>query len=273
MLIKEFIDALDEELPLTLAMRDDPVGLQVLAAERELGTIAVAYEVDEATIARAAEAGAELIIAFHPLIYPSLERITGRSRVERSVIDLIDRRIGLYIVHTAFDAHPEGTSVLLGRALGLEDLRPLVPQGGPQGGLPGAGMGAIGEFAHALELHDLAKRVREICGAQAVRISSPAGQPVELLVRSVAIVGGSGMSFYDQAVSAGADAFITADVRYHGFHAANDRIPALDPGHAESEVFVVRGLALLVERAVRKLDAPIRVVPLEDSTNPVHLIV
>ncbi len=269
MLIKEFIDALDEELPLTLAMRDDPVGLQVLAAERELGTIAVVYEVDEATIARAAEAGAELIIAFHPLIYPSLERLTGQSRVERSVIDLIDRRIGLYIVHTAFDAHPEGTSVLLGRSLGLEDIRPLVPQPG----FPGAGMGAIGGFAHALELHDLAKRVREICGAQAVRISSPAGDPVELLVRSVAIVGGSGMSFYDQAVSAGADAFITADVRYHGFHAANDRIPVLDPGHAESEVFVVRGLALLVERAVRKLDAPIRVVPLEESTNPVHLIV
>jgi dinuclear metal center YbgI/SA1388 family protein len=269
MLIREFIDAFDEELPLALAMKDDPVGLQVLAAERELSAIAVAYEVDERIVAHAAEEGAGLLIAFHPLIYPSLRRITNQTRVERSVVELIDRRIGLYIVHTAFDAHPEGTSALLAKRLGLMGIRPLIPD--PT--MPGAGMGAIGEFVHALELHDLAQRVREACEAPGVRISSPAGMPADPLVRSVAIVGGSGMSFYDNAVRAGADAFITADVRYHSFHAANDGIPVLDPGHAESESLVVDGLALLVERTVGKLDAPIRVIPIRESTNPVRLIV
>ena len=134
MLIREFIDAFNDELPLALAMKDDPVGLQVLAAERELSSIAVAYEVDERVVAHAAEAGAELIIAFHPLIYPSLRQITSHTRVERSVVELIDRRIGLYIVHTAFDAHPDEPHLppppppeVPAPAFDFDDLPPLEP--------------------------------------------------------------------------------------------------------------------------------------------------
>ena len=98
------------------------------------------------------------------------------------------------------------------------------------------------------------------------------------MVRHVAIVGGSGMSMYDAAVSAGADALVTADIRYHGFHAANDAIPVLDPGHAESELFVVDGMCALVRRALQPQDvalgtATIPVIPINDSTNPVRFVV
>jgi dinuclear metal center YbgI/SA1388 family protein len=269
MRITEFLEKFARELPLELAMPDDPVGLQVLADDRELTAVALAYEVDERMIRLADDAGAELVIAFHPLIYPSLKRITNGTRVERTVIELIDRRIALHIVHTAFDAHPDGTSALLARRLGLIDIRPLVPDTR----YAGAGMGAIGELAEAVEVTDLARRLREACSAQGVRISSPPDRPSDRAVRSIAILGGSGMSFYDQAVRAGADAMITADVRYHGFHAANDKIPVLDPGHAESEAFVVEGMAALVERVVRELNETIRIVPLREPTNPVRLIV
>lgn len=269
MTITEFIAAFGQELPLSLAMPDDPVGTQVLAAERELTTVAVAYEVDELTVRRAAESGAELIVAFHPLIYPSLKSITGRNRVERTVVELIDRRIALHIVHTAFDAHPEGTSVLLARRLGLERIRPMIPDPKHEG----AGMGAVGEFARALDLDDLAIRLRDVCGAAGVRISVPPGDSGGRSVRVVAIVGGSGMSFYGDAVNAGADAFITADVRYHGFHAANDRIPVLDPGHAESEAFVAEGLARLLRRTTDRLETRISIITMAGAANPVRLIV
>ena len=269
MRITQFLETLARELPLELAMPDDPVGLQVMAEDRELTAVAVAYEVDERMIRRANDAGAELVIAFHPLIYPSLKRITSGTRVERTVIELIDRRIALHIVHTAFDAHPDGTSALLARRLGLRNIRPLLPDARIAGG----GMGALGELAEAMEVTDLARRLREVCAAQGVRISSPPDRPSDRTISTVAILGGSGMSFYEQAVRAGADAMITADVRYHGFHAANDLIPILDPGHAESEAFVVDGMAALLERAIEGLSEPIRVIPLREPTNPVRLIV
>lgn len=250
-------------------MPDDPVGLQVMAEDGELSTVAVAYELNEEMVRRADAAGAELIIAFHPLIYPSLKRITDGTRVERTVVELIRRRIALYILHTAFDAHPEGTSVLLARRLGLANIRPIVPDARRES----AGMGALGELAEPVQVQELARRLKAACGADGVRISFPPDGDAESAIRTVGILGGSGMSFYDRAVACGADAFITADVRYHAFHAANDGIPVLDPGHAESEALVTAGIASLVERVAAGLDQPVRVAPLVDSTNPVRLIV
>jgi dinuclear metal center YbgI/SA1388 family protein len=267
--ITDFIEAFNLVLPLDLAMPDDPVGLQIMVENIELTDVAVAYEVDERMVRRADEAGAGIIVVFHPLIYPALKRITSDTRAERTVIELIDRRIALYSVHTAFDAHPDGTSALLARKLGLDDVRPLVPDAR----LEGAGMGAIGSLAEAIEVADLAHLLRRTCDAQGVRVSLPPDGSTTRPIQKVAILGGSGMSFYDDAVRAGADAFITADIRYHGFHTANDSIPVLDPGHAESEAFVTDGLAALVERALEGTSEAIRVVPLRDSTNPVRLIV
>lgn len=250
-------------------MPDDPVGLQVMAEDRQLSNVAVAYELNEEMVRRADSEGAELIVAFHPLIYPSLTSITDGTRVERTVVELVSRRIALYILHTAFDAHPEGTSVLLGRRLGLTNIRPIVPDTRREG----AGMGAVGELPEPVGVEKLARRLKVACGTDGVRISFPPDGDTGREIRTVAILGGSGMSFYDRAAACGADAFITADVRYHAFHAANDRIPVLDPGHAESEALVTAGITSLVERVTARLDAPIRVAPLVESTNPVRLIV
>jgi dinuclear metal center YbgI/SA1388 family protein len=269
MRIGEFLAAFGRTLPLSLALADDAVGVQVLAEDRELRAIAVAYELDEDRVRRAADAGANLVIAFHPLIYSPLARLSGAGRVERTVVELIDRRIGLYVVHTAFDAHPRGTSVLLGEAIGLRDIEPIVRDTT----IDGAGFGAVGNLSEPLALGELARRVAASCGASVVRVSSPAGSALDADIRRVAIVGGSGMSFYDRAAATGADAFISADVRYHAFHAANDRIPVIDPGHAESEAFVVGGITELVRRTVEDIGLPVEVIPLGESTNPVHYIV
>lgn len=269
MLTSEFIDALEREIPPALAMPEDPTGIQVLAEDRALECVAVAYEIDEPTIRAAAEAGAGLIVTFHPLIYPSLQALTSATRVERSVIELVRRNIGLYVLHTAFDAYPEGTSMLLARRLGMTEITPLVPSSV----MARAGMGAIGTFGEPMTLYELVKRVRIVCSAEVVRISGGPVNGGSIPVRRAAILGGSGMSFYDAAVKAGAEAFITADVRYHSFHVANDRIPIIDPGHAESERFVVEGMTSAIERVTQSANPRIRVVALTNPTNPVRYVV
>jgi dinuclear metal center YbgI/SA1388 family protein len=268
MRITEFIDRLEEELPLSLAMPDDPVGMQVLPEDDILAGVAVSYEVTERVIAKTSEAGANLLVVFHPLIYPSLRRITPASRVERCVIELIRRRIGLYVVHTAFDAHPKGTSMLLATSLGMQNLQPIVPN--PS--MNSAGMGAIGDLVEPLALGDLAERLRVACSSECVRVSTDSERALAHRIRRVAILGGSGMSFYELAVAAGAEAFITADVRYHAFHAANDSIPVLDPGHAESEAFVAAGLGELLRTVSSRMNGAAVVTVLGESTNPVRYI-
>lgn len=269
MTIKEFIRHLDQEIPLSLAMQDDPVGLQIMPRNNRITTIAVAYELNERVVELAGEAGAEMIVAFHPLIYPHLSRITGATRVERTVADLIDQRIGLYILHTAFDAHPEGTSHILAKELGCTEAIPLVPHAQ----IPDAGMGAIGTFETPVTTAELAEKLKDVCEASVVRVSCPADGTLEGEIRKVAILAGSGMSFYEAARTSGADAFITGDVRYHAFHAANDGIPILDPGHAESEAFVVSGMARLINKVAESLSRDISVVQITEPTNPVRYIV
>jgi dinuclear metal center YbgI/SA1388 family protein len=267
MRITEFIDRLEEALPTALAMPDDPVGMQVLPEDDMLTGVAVSYEVTERVIARTAEAGANLLVVFHPLIYPSLRQITPASRVERCVIELIRRRIGLYVVHTAFDAHPMGTSMLLAEALGMQNLQPIAPNPA----MSGAGMGSIGDLTEPLALGDLAERLRMVCSSDCVRVSTDSESALAHRVRRVAILGGSGMSFYELAVAAGAEAFITADVRYHAFHAANDKIPVLDPGHAESEAFVAAGLGELLRNVSSRRDGA-AVTVIVERTNPVRYV-
>ncbi|MCB0713303.1 MAG: Nif3-like dinuclear metal center hexameric protein [Ignavibacteriae bacterium] len=269
MRITHFLEHLDTVIPINLAMQDDPVGLQVMAEDRELTKVVVAYELNETIVLNAANEGAELIVAFHPLIYPHLRSITGKDRVERTVLRLIENRIGLYIVHTAFDAHPRGTSWLLANALGCTNIRPIVPNAL----LAGAGMGAVGKLVEPTPLSKLSQQVKEVCGTPVVRVSAVTEMDRDPNIATVAILGGSGMSFYGDALSCGADAFITADTRYHAFHAANDGIPILDPGHAESERFVVEGIATLINELIEQETLAVEVIPLHIKTNPIHYIV
>lgn len=269
LLSSRFIQLLESEFPPEMAIPDDPVGTQVLAEDRPLDRVAVAYEINEGLVRHADESGAGMIVAFHPLIYPSVRKIAGANRVERTIVELIQRRIGLHIVHTIFDAHPQGTSRALGLRLGLDALVPLVPDPRRRDW----GMGAIGELAHAMELDEFVSVLRGATGATAIRLSHRHDAPLPKRVRRVAILGGSGMSFYPEAVRSGADLFVTADVRYHGFHQANDAIPIADPGHAESESPVVETLAKVITRVIENNRADIDVLAITDPTNPVRLIV
>src|ERR1035437_4872992 len=120
MLISEFLHALETVVPLTaVGYARDAVGLQVGVAEStELTAALFAYEVTGEVIAEARKRKANLIVGFHPLIFPTIDAITDRTRTGALIRELIKHDIALYIQHTAFDTQPEfGTSRLMAEAL------------------------------------------------------------------------------------------------------------------------------------------------------------
>ncbi len=130
MSIKTFLRAFGEAIPLASAgYEKDAVGLQVGYDDgEELRRLLVAYEVTDEIISEAISVGANLIIAYHPLIFPNVSSITDSTRTGSLVRRLILSKIALYVVHTAFDAQPEiGTSALMATALGLKNIRTLAP--------------------------------------------------------------------------------------------------------------------------------------------------
>jgi dinuclear metal center YbgI/SA1388 family protein len=333
---------LEKVVPLgAIGYERDAVGLQIgYATGVELSKALVAYEVTEEVIVEAREIGANLIIAFHPLIFPSLPSVTDATRTGRLVQELIRSEIALYVQHTAFDSHPAfGTSRMMAEALGLKNIRPLQPLSGtlnkivvfvPPSALQGVrralaeagagvignyeecgfevpgvgsfkgnsesspaigeseilqnvdevrlemvverwntdaavrsmiaahpyeevaydviplanpspnfGMGAIASWENPRSEEETLAHTKRTFGSALLRHNAMSGKRVE----QVAMLGGAGMDFYGAAVRAGADAFITADVRYHDFHRArHDGILLIDAGHAETERFVVAGM-------------------------------
>lgn len=223
----------DSVLPPGTAMSGDPIGLQVESRRGTAQTILVCFEVTDAVIDEAVQHHCDCIIAFHPLIYSPLTTISRTDRVGRLVCSLLEHDIALVIVHTTFDAHPQGTNALLAQRLGLQPLRPLTPLAA----IPSYGMGTIAQAPEGLTMEDLLETLRRVCGGTPRYCPAPSQT-----LQTVAIVAGSGASFLDAAITSGADVFLTADVKYHAYHAAAGTIGLVDAGHFEMEQFVADGI-------------------------------
>ncbi len=99
-----------------------------------------------------------------------------------------------------------------------------------------AGLGAVGTLESPMSLSAFLDRVATRLDADSLRYAGNADATVE----RVAVCGGAGSDFIDTARSAGADAYVTADVKYHEFFDVLDRNGApdmalIDPGHYETE--------------------------------------
>ena len=136
-------------------------------------------------------------------------------------------------------------------------------------GMPqGSGMGVLAHFHGGIRWRELIERVARVTGAGGLRSTV---QAEERTVETVAIVAGSGMSYYGAACRGGADAVITGDVRYHDFHASHDRIPIIDPGHAESEVLVIDSTMEIIRNGADP-DLARMIVPYAESTLPMEYL-
>lgn len=95
------------------------------------------------------------------------------------------------------------------------------------------GAGAIGELPEPMVATAFLTYLKQNMEALVIKYTEPTGKPI----RRVAVCGGAGSFLLRNAVSAGADAYITADYKYHEFFDAEGRIMICDIGHYESEVF------------------------------------
>ena len=99
----------------------------------------------------------------------------------------------------------------------------------------GVGAGLVGELPVEMEENAFLDLVRQAFDVPVIRHTRLTGRPV----KRVAICGGAGSFLISKALGAGANFYITADVKYHEFFDANDQMVIADIGHFESEQFTV----------------------------------
>ena len=96
-----------------------------------------------------------------------------------------------------------------------------------------AGEGMIGELTKPTEVKLFFEKIKAILGLAVIRHS----KIINTKVKSVAVCGGAGGFLMKDAISAGADIFLTADLKYHQFFETEEKIILADIGHYESEQF------------------------------------
>ncbi len=323
----------------TLAPRDyqesyDNAGWQVGDPEAMATGALICLEVTEAIVEEAIQKGCNLIIAHHPLIFPSVKRILGQTEVERVLIRAIREGIHIYAAHTNLDNVRGGVNDKLADKLGLKNRRPLRPMKNSLGKIavfvppshletlrqavfdagagnlgeysecsyvsPGTGSfrpgqgarpflgeagggreeveevrlefvfprhreeaviqamigahpyeepaydflvlenahgdlgaGLIGDLEESMESRDFLAFVQERLGTESIKYTPYSAAPI----LRVALCGGSGSFLISDALSAGAQAFLTADIKYHQFFASQGKILIADLGHYETERF------------------------------------
>ncbi|PQJ15612.1 Nif3-like dinuclear metal center hexameric protein [Aureicoccus marinus] len=124
------------------------------------------------------------------------------------------------------------------------------------------GMGMLGEFSEAIEIPAFLKLIKTQFGTPVLRHSNPGLTSI----KKVAVLGGSGAFAINAARRAGADAFLTADLKYHNFFEAENQLLLVDIGHYESEQFTKN---LICEYLSKKISS-FAVTLAESITNPIN---
>ena len=131
---------------------------------------------------------------------------------------------------------------------------------------PNYGSGAVGTLERHLTLSAFLRRVRTQLKANVVRY---VGNP-RATIKTVVVCGGSGSELLNDAIRAHADAFVTADVRYHTFHEADGRIALIDAGHWETEHVVLPEMKKRLLRAASARKEHLEIMISRTPTNPIH---
>ncbi|MBC7525390.1 MAG: Nif3-like dinuclear metal center hexameric protein [Flavobacterium sp.] len=123
------------------------------------------------------------------------------------------------------------------------------------------GLGMIGELENELSEQDFLNFVKQTLHCGGIRHTEFTGKNI----KKVAVLGGSGSFAIQNAITQGADAFLTADLKYHQFYESEKQILIADIGHFESERYTKNYIVDFLKEKITNF----AIVLSQENTNPV----
>ena len=237
--------------PRSMKMDWDNVGLLCGSKATPVTKVLVALDPFEGVCREAAQWGAQLIVTHHPVIFQAPKAITDETSVGRSILQLCAHSISAINAHTNLDCAPGGVNDVLAKKLALVNVQVVDPDGTDENGNEW-GLLRMRDVPEQ-PLDAFLNRVKTLLGCEGLRYVD-GGKPV----RKVAVGGGSCAGEMLDALRAGCDTFVTADVKYNQFWDARDLgINLIDAGHFATENPVVSVLAEKIAGAFPEIEVKI----------------
>ena len=255
------LNALERFAPLPLQESWDNAGLQVGLTETEVSGALLCLDVNEKMVDEAIRKGCNLIVSHHPLLFRGLKTISDLTDVQRTVMKAIQQGIAVISMHTNMDNAKGGVNFRIAQKLGLTDGQFFASKlvDGQE-----AGSGVIGSFAEAMAANDFVLAVKKAFDVECAMCNELLRRPI----KKVAICGGAGDFLLDEALKAGADAFITGEMHYHQYFGYEQRIQICVIGHYQSEQYT----AEVFEEIINKACPDVKTHIAETNTNPILYI-
>ena len=229
MKIKEVLSALERFAPLPLQESWDNAGLQVGLTETEVSGALLCLDVNEKIVDEAIQKGCNVVVSHHPLLFRGLKTISDLTDVQRTVMKAIQKGICVISMHTNMDNAKGGVNYKIAEKLGLRDVQFLAP--------------------------------KTVDGVECAMCNELLRRPV----RKVALCGGAGDFLLDEALKAGADAFITGEMHYHQYFGYEQQIQICVIGHYQSEQYTAEIFRDIIEKECPGVKTYIA----ETCTNPI----
>ena len=240
--VREIEQALFELAPREGAMDWDNVGHLLGDPDSQVSRVLVALDITEDVADEALAHGCELIVAHHPVMncrWLPVQSVRSDTPQGHLLLKLLRNGVSAICMHTNLDVAWGGVNDILAEKLKLVDPGPLCDNG----------LGRVGRLEESMDLADFVRFVSRSLGCNGVRYAG-AGKPV----CRVAVGGGACGDFEDDAIRAGCDTFVTADLSYHQFLDAKGKgINLIDAGHFPTEDPVCEKLVQYVSDRFQEL--------------------
>ncbi len=206
--LSQLTAAFEEFWPLEGSDDWDAPGLVSGSLSQRVSRVLLSVDVTAEVLAEAQDGAFDLVFAHHPFLLKGVQSVAETNSKGALLTNAIRSNVAIYAAHTNADIVEAGVSDVIAKSFGLQGVRPLVA-----GANKLEGHGRVGNLASAVKLGDFARALAKILPATAtgIRVAGDYDQ----LVQTVALCGGAGDSFITAAYEAGADVYVTSDLRHH----------------------------------------------------------
>lgn len=249
--VKDISDFINGIAPYETKCQWDNCGLLVGSYTQKCSKIGVVLDLTAETLNEAEKNGCDLIVTHHPVVFkPKKNFLSGDV-----VFEAARKGISVISAHTCFDCAEGGVNDVLSAILGLTDVK----------GVPSEEC--------SVPMARIGNTYRTTSEAFASFVAKKLGTTVRFVdahnnIETVAVCGGSGMSFIDDVLSMGADAYVTGDISHHEMLEAKEKgITVIAAGHFETEYPSMKTLCDYIRNEFTDIEA----VALNQN-NPVKFI-
>nr|CAI5854956.1 unnamed protein product [Callosobruchus analis] len=254
--LTDILSKLQDIAPLKVAESWDNVGLLVEPEKNsKIKNVLLTIDLTEDVVDEAIEAGAGLIISYHPNIFRPMKTVTQGHWKERIITKCIKNDIAVFSPHTSWDAIQGGVNDWLSSIFNIKSSIPILPNSENSA----IGMGRLLELESPITLSNAIGNVKQHLGLPHVRVGVGRHKcPDTDLISTVAVCAGSGGSVFNGIQ---ADLYLTGEMMHHDVLEATQKgISVILCNHSDSErgylklfqkQFALTGLNIIVSKVDR----------------------